>query len=190
MLYYQFKDSVDRLVSSIEGVLKYGSPDLDEKAPGRVVNVLNVFESKLITLKEVHQYLPDELPGHSNKNFGPVVDPKDIQQLLSLIFPLVNKLDNQFPLLSYFPVRFFRDKSLIIFEIMNLYCEWKSYFREDDGPVLLEPESFIKSPLVPADELLSKNKKSFDLLFKNLRHSAKQAQRDISNEFKKGCDEI
>ncbi len=190
MLYYQFRDSVERLAFSIGGVIKYGAPDSDEEALANLKAALSAFEACSLKLKKVLDSLPVELEGHPNKNFGPVVAPEDLQQVLSLMFPLVVKLDNQFPILSYFPVRLFRDKSLILLEVMNLYCEWKTYFQDEDQPVLQEPQSFIGGPLVDSENTISKEEKSFEMLFKNLRHSAKQAQRDLGREFNKNYDQI
>ena len=189
MLYYQYRDSIERLITSISGIIKYGAPDADEEAPENVNAALAAFDNCLLKLTEVLGSLPADLDGHPNKNFGPVVSPHDLHQVLSLMLPLVRVLDNQFPILSYFPVRLFRDKSLILLEVMNLYCEWKSYFQDGVLPPQLESQTFMRG-LTVSERLISQEEKSFELLFKNLRHSAKQAQRDISHEFQKDYSQI
>jgi len=190
MLYYQFRESLERLVSSMAGVLKYGAPDAGESVPANVDEFLLSLHGKLNVLANLTQSLLVELEGHPNKNFGPVVDPADLHKVLSLIMPLAKSLDDQCPILSHFPVRLYRDKSLILLETMNLYCEWKEYFKKPDKPMIQEAVAFIEDSLVIEDEMLPLDETKLDMLFENIRHSSKQAKRDIEGEFNKAYENI
>ncbi|PMN94897.1 hypothetical protein [Enterovibrio norvegicus] len=190
MLYYPFRKSLEILVSSMAGVLKYGAPDTDESVSADVEEFLLSLHNKLNTLAALTQRLPVELEGHPNRDFGPVVDPNDLRKVLSLIMPLADSLDNQCPVLSYFPVRLYRDKSLILLETMNLYCEWKEYFKNPDKLIVQEFMIFVSDNLTTEEHMLPLDSMKLDILFKNIFHSSKHAQRDINSEFNKAYEKI
>ncbi|NRD72172.1 hypothetical protein HQQ94_02745 [Shewanella sp. VB17] len=190
MLYYPFRNSIEALVLSIDGILKYGEPDIDEVAPENVEDILSICRAIHVKLDEFLDSCPPELSDHPNKNFGPAMDPEEIRQVLSLIMPLAKLLNDEFPLLSYFPIRLLRHKGLFLLEVMNLYYEWKSYFLNNDPNYTPEFASFLQFPFVSEEELISQDDGCFSILFNSLQHSSTQAQRDVGREFNQNYDKI
>lgn len=191
MLYFPFKDSLERLNSAMAGIYKYGIPDYDEKPSQEISDFLSDLEFRISILTKVVENLPPELEGYPNKNFGPVVNVSDIEKILWLSLPFAERLNDRCPVVSHFPIELYRDKCLVIVEVMNLYCAWKSYLLTPQKRIFQTACSFISFEKLEINlEATPIYDNKLEILFKNISNSSRFAQQEIEKEFGESYKDI
>ena len=190
MLYYSFRKSLSKCVQTTSSLIEGGAPDIDEHVPEEIDRPLRYMMKQRDSLAKLLDALPSELPNYPDKRFGPGVAPADIQKTLYFLLPLALSFGEDFPLLSYFPIEFFQDKSVLVIETMNLYCEWKSFFQGQDSSKF-KVKTFIHDEcMTNEDEIPSIEKNLLPVLFDTLEKCSIQAKRDIEKEFSKPFNQI
>jgi hypothetical protein len=158
MLYYTFREVVEKLEGALKGLVSVATPSPDEWTK-EAKEFLPKLKDAHVAIEEILKKLPEELSEYKDRRFGPRVEKIDIQSILSVVSTLAT--DSKLPqaIYSYNPAKLYRTGSLFIACTIELYWGLQKYslgeYKTQPGQIPALLAQVDNNGAVTLDSLLS-----------------------------------